>query len=59
MQQVTSVTYHDLFCLICQRCHTQTRNEYLGAYRFRVTCLSCRETKLLTFDYRYWSGLPP
>lgn len=59
MLQIASLTYQDLFCLICQQCKTKTRNEYLGAHQFRVTCPHCRETMVLTFDHLCWSGLSP
>ena len=57
MLQIASLTYQDLFYLICQQCKCKTRNEYLGAHRFRVTCPYCREAMVLTFDYLCWSGL--
>ncbi len=58
MLQITSFTDDGLFGLICQQCQAKTRNEYLGAHQFRTFCPSCRTSRVLTFDYLCWSGLP-
>lgn len=58
MVTIKSLVWEGVFSLICQQCHYKTHNVYLGRFRFRVTCLRCHASTVLTFDEQSWTSIP-
>ena len=52
----------DYFLILCVRCDTETRSEYLGwdpgVPHFRATCPKCKNTVTLKLTVPLWRGLP-
>lgn len=53
----------DYFTILCEKCNTETRNEYLGydvsAPCFKASCRTCGISKIWKLSGSAWSGLPP
>jgi predicted nucleic-acid-binding Zn-ribbon protein len=53
----------DYFVILCEKCGSTTKNEYLGTDpmmpRFKATCPKCGNLGAFKLDAIDWSGLPP
>jgi hypothetical protein len=53
----------DYFVILCEKCGSTTKNEYLGTDpmmpRFKATCPKCGDLGAFKLDAIDWSGLPP
>lgn len=52
----------DYFNIICEKCGSQTKNEYLGGDpvvpHFKATCDKCKTSGVWKLDASAWKGLP-